>query len=787
MQNKIGKILFKKIMVWYFLVAFTLTAFQVYSEYISHKKALSKSLFTTEKIFSKSLTAAIWNFDERQIRSNVEAVVLQHEIIGIIITDQKDSLLVKSGEVLDSENTISHSFRLVENEEVIAKVSLYSSTNLILDMMKDNVILILINAFLKSFFLMILVYYFSNKIITQTLHILIKALNESNTSDKKHIYAGEVNISNDSEISELIHSYNNMKDRVYDQTQKNEILIQRIELAILGSNDGVWDWNLVDNTIYFSSRWKEMIGYRNDELVNEFITWESRVHPDDLESVNEIFQENLDAKTEHYEATYRFKHKDGSWVWILDRGKTIFDEDAKAIRMIGTHTDITKQKEMEMELKNQKDTLHHQAHHDSLTGLPNRILFNDRLEQSIEKAKRTQTNMAIFFIDLDHFKEINDSLGHAVGDKVLIDVARRLRDVIRVGDTLSRLGGDEFTLLVDNLDQGQDASLLAQKILKVLSKPILIESHELYVSASIGISLFPDDGESVSHLLKYADSAMYKAKNNGRNDFQFYSAEMTELAFQRVVMEGALRTAIKNEELVVYYQPQVDATTNTLTGMEALVRWQHRGKGLIFPDKFIALAESTGLIIELDRYVMKIAMAQVAQWYKEGLNPGRLAMNLAVKQLEKKDLIEVLIALMKETQCKPEYIGLEVTESQIMSNPEEAIITLGKISELGIELAVDDFGTGYSSLSYLKKLPLDKLKIDKIFIKDLPDDEDDAGIVKAVIALADSLNLKVIAEGVETKEQKDFMLEKGCNNIQGYFYSKPVPADEMEVILKNGL
>jgi EAL domain-containing protein (putative c-di-GMP-specific phosphodiesterase class I) len=277
---------------------------------------------------------------------------------------------------------------------------------------------------------------------------------------------------------------------------------------------------------------------------------------------------------------------------------------------------------------------------------------------------------------------------------------------------------------------------------------------------------------------------MYKAKDEGRNNYQYYNSTMTELAFERVVMETSLRIALEREEFVVYYQPQVNGVTNTLIGMEALVRWQHPTMGLVSPAKFISLAESTGLIVQLDRFVMKTAMTQLSLWYKEGLSPGVLAMNLTVKQLKKDDFIDTLQNLIKETNCKPQWLELEVTEGQIMTNPEEAIKTLQQISDIGIELAVDDFGTGYSSLAYLKRLPIDKLKIDQEFIRNLPEDEEDSAIAKAVIALANSLNLKVIAEGVETKEQKNFVVENGCENIQGYFYSKPVLAKKMEKIMR---
>ena len=580
----------------------------------------------------------------------------------------------------------------------------------------------------------------------------------------------------------------NVKERTKELSEKTEELKKqkdRYQNAINGSQDGIWDWDLTDNSVYFSPRWKKMLGYNEDELPNEFNVWESRAHPDDLENVFAGVQKHINGETDFYEGIHRLKHKNGHWVWILNRAKTIFDENGKVTRISGTHTDVSKEKELEIKLKDQKNILHHQAHHDALTKLPNRVLFNDRLEQAIEKAKRNNSKFALLFIDLDHFKEINDSLGHDIGDDILKIVTSRFKETTRDENIVARLGGDEFTIIVEDLVQIQDASLIASKLLEVLSKAMNVNDNTLYVSSSIGISIYPDDGVSTQNLLKFADSAMYKAKDEGRNNYQYYNSTMTELAFERVVMETSLRRAIEEEQFVVYYQPQVDGETDKLIGMEALVRWQHPTMGLVSPDKFIPLAESTGLIVALDRLVMKTAMTQIAKWYKDGFNPGILSMNLAVKQLQKKDFIEIFENIIKETGCKVEWLELEVTEGQIMTNPEEAIKILTQISDLGIELAIDDFGTGYSSLAYLKRLPINKLKIDREFVRDLPDDEEDAGITKAVIALAKSLNLKVIAEGVETKEQKDFLVENGCKKIQGYFYSKPVPANDLEGLLKD--
>ena len=442
--------------------------------------------------------------------------------------------------------------------------------------------------------------------------------------------------------------------------------------------------------------------------------------------------------------------------------------------------DISERKKAQEELLEQKDILDHQAHHDGLTGLPNRVLFNDRLEHGIEQAERHKMKLALFFIDLDDFKQINDSLGHQVGDKVLIAVAERLKAKIRKEDTLSRLGGDEFTIIMEDLDYVEDASILAEKIQKVIDQPIHIDGHTLYISCSIGISLYPQDDMDMNNLIKYADAAMYKAKEEGRNNFQFYASEMTEFALERMIMKTSLRQAIDNEEFLIYYQPQIDATSGKLTGMEALIRWQHPVMGLILPAKFIPLAEENGLIVEIDRWVMITAMTQISKWYHDGLDPGVLALNLSMRQLRTDDFVEVIQESMQITAFKPEWLEFEVTEGEMMKKADETIIKLEEISSMGIEIAIDDFGTGYSSLAYLKRLPVHKLKIDQSFINGIPEDKDDMAIAKAIIALADSLGLELIAEGVENNAQKEFLLRSGCEHIQGFYYSVPMPAEEIE-------
>ena len=471
-----------------------------------------------------------------------------------------------------------------------------------------------------------------------------------------------------------------------------------------------------------------------------------------------------------------------------------YDKDGKTIGTVGTGRDITELKKIQLDLQRTLNTLDHQrkqleyqANHDALTDLPNRVLFIDRLSQTIHLARRNNKKVAVMFIDLDHFKEINDSLGHHVGDKILIEFANRMKSKLRKSDSVSRLGGDEFCVVINDVDNIDNISHFILDGMDIIKKPFHINNNALYVGMSVGISVYPDDGENADILLKNADAAMYEAKYNGRGTYRFYDREMTEKAFERVFLESSLKKAIDEDQLVVYYQPQFDAKKNKIVGMEALVRWNHPDMGLVSPDYFIPIAESTGMIVDLDRIVMRKALTQLHTWYKDGLNPGKIALNLAMKQIEANDFLIFLEKLIESEECAYKNIEFEVTESQIMSNPEYSIKTLEKINDLGISIAIDDFGTGYSSLAYLKKLPITKLKIDRSFIKDLPFDNDDVAITKTIISLCKSLNLKVIAEGVETNEQRDFLIENNCKFIQGYLYSKPLSSQDMTKLLKEQL
>lgn len=435
------------------------------------------------------------------------------------------------------------------------------------------------------------------------------------------------------------------------------------------------------------------------------------------------------------------------------------------------------------ELRSKQNRLDYLAHHDTLTGLPNRLLFHDRLHHAIQKALRTQQKIGLLFLDLDRFKNINDSLGHQMGDQLLKQVAHRLTNIIRQSDTLARLGGDEFVIALEEDADSRNICAVAQKIIDTLAKVFHIDDNELYITASIGISLFPNNGETVESLMKSADVAMYRAKEKGRNSFQFFTEDMNEQVHEALFLANNLCKAIDNKEFVLYYQPQAEISTGKMTGMEALVRWHHPQHGLIPPDKFIPMAEETGLIIPLGKWVLHSACQQNMQWQQAGYPPCKIAVNISPRQFRRGDLVESVSEALAESGLAAHWLELEITENLLVEDIEQNISVMQDLSEMGVTLAIDDFGTGYSSMSYLHRFPLAKLKIDKTFVQSVDAPLGNQAIVEAIIALARALNLEVVAEGIETETQIAFLKQRSCRYGQGYYFSKPLPSEAFEQVL----
>ncbi|MCW8889837.1 MAG: EAL domain-containing protein [Sedimenticola sp.] len=440
------------------------------------------------------------------------------------------------------------------------------------------------------------------------------------------------------------------------------------------------------------------------------------------------------------------------------------------------------QKEIGIRTQAEKN-LKHLAHHDTLTNLPNRLLLDARLEHAIQRAHRNQSQLAVLFLDLDNFKHINDSLGHIAGDQLLQKVTLRLNQATRADDTIARLGGDEFVVLMEDFEDTTNIICLAQKILDRINEPFEVNNKAIFTGCSIGISLYPQDGETAATLLRNADAAMYRTKDEGRNSYNFYTQEMTATAYDRIILEGSLRRAIENDELAIYYQPQKRLATGQIVGLEALVRWIHPEMGVLPPGRFLPVAEASGLIVQLGEWVLKNACRQMVEWKQKGLPIEVIAVNLAGKQIRRNDLVEGIGRTLEATGCRPEWLELEVTEGFIMTETHDSIGALEQLRRMGIQLAIDDFGTGYSSLSYLKKLPIHRLKIDRSFVQDLEGNSDDAAIVRAIVSLGNSLQLDITAEGIETPYQEAFLTELGCELGQGYLYSQPLPREQIETLI----
>ena len=555
---------------------------------------------------------------------------------------------------------------------------------------------------------------------------------------------------------------------------------ERYALAAQGANDGLWDWNLEDNFIYFSPRWKTMLGYQENEIGSSPEEWLDRIHDADRERVKHEIDAHRKGITPHFESEIRIQHKDGSYRWVLSRGLAVRDASGNALRMAGSQTDITGGKLA-----------------DALTGLPNRLLFLDRLERLFEHQKRIKNYLfAVMFLDLDGFKMINDSLGHVVGDQLLIGVANRLENCLRDGDTvariersftIARLGGDEFTILLDRINEPGDVELVAKRLMKVLTASFNVDGKEIFTSASIGITLSSIGYDNSEDILRDADTAMYRAKSLGKARYEVFDVDMRASVIARLQLETDLRNGLNREEFRNYYQPIVSLGSGRIVGFEALLRWQHPIRGLVQPADFITVAEETGMIRELGWWSLREACRQTCTWNADRSNSSPLAIsvNLSVKQFLQPNLATAIGSLLRDTGLAPNSLKLEITESAVMQDPAAAAEVLLQIKSLGVQLSIDDFGTGYSSLSYLHRFPLDTLKIDRSFTAEIGHGGDSLEIVRTILPLAKGLRLDVIAEGVENGEQLAILSKLQCEYAQGYYFSKPLTAVDAAALLEN--
>jgi diguanylate cyclase (GGDEF)-like protein/PAS domain S-box-containing protein len=557
---------------------------------------------------------------------------------------------------------------------------------------------------------------------------------------------------------------------------------ERYRLAVQGANDGLWDWNLRTGEVFYSPRWINMLGFSDHEIGSSPEDWFQLIHLDDLDRFKLDLSNHLAGRTIQFQIEYRILSKADGYRWVLTRGVAIFDTDGVPYRIAGSLSDVTERKQAELRLL-------HDAFHDTLTGLPNRALFVDRLQRVMERARRSEKdNFGVLFLDLDRFKVVNDSLGHQIGDRLLMALSGRLKKLLRSCDTLARLGGDEFVILLEELESANDSTVVSERIQDDLKQPFQLAGQAVFVSVSIGIVCGTTEYEHPEDMLRDADIAMYRAKASGRARYAVFDTALRERAMTRLELEGDLRVALGRDEIKIYYQPILSLTSGKVLGFEALLRWFHPRRGLISPGEFIPLAEETGLILPIGRWVLREACRQLVAWQTMFRNdpPLTMSVNISGRQFAQNTLLEQIRQVLKETGLDPHTLKLEITESLLMESSPTALTTLRDLREMGIQLLIDDFGTGYSSLGYVQNFPIDTLKIDRMFISQMTADRNHSEIARTIIQLAHELGLGTIAEGIETVDQLRRLNDLNCEYGQGWLFSKAQSPEQMEALLQKG-
>lgn len=569
----------------------------------------------------------------------------------------------------------------------------------------------------------------------------------------------------------------------YDELLHNEEALrnsdERYRLALDGANDVIWEWNIQTGEFFASDKWKEITGYPVIKKMYIRKLFKSIIHPEDSERALKDFEAHLNGETPYYKSEFRIKASSGSYKWVFNRGKMLTNSEGKPVRLAGSLTDISERKSAEEKIK-------FMAYYDSLTNLPNRAFFIEKLTDDLKKCKETGKQGAVLFIDLDDFKKINDTLGHEFGDQLLRNISSTLALIKRGSDIVCRFTGDEFLILEPNIKDKEEVIRVANDILNIFRNPFVLEDKQVYITATIGITIYPSDGEDANSVLKNVDTAMYKAKEAGKNKYEFYNQQMYNGLDRKTKIEMILRNSMKNNELKLYYQPQIEVQSGKIVGFEVLLRLINEELGFISPDEFITIAEETGLIISIGEWLLREACIQNKLWKQKNYSYDYIAVNISAVQLQQPDFLDMVKRVISEVGIPPQALELEITESIVMKSLDSSVRILSELRNMGIRVALDDFGTGYSSLNYLRRMPIDTLKVDKSFIDGISSNVTEEAIADGIIQMAHKMNLEVVAEGVEYESQLQVLSRKKCNKVQGYLFSRPVPAQEAEEILKKG-
>jgi len=604
--------------------------------------------------------------------------------------------------------------------------------------------------------------------LTRRLEVLERAARRFAEGDLN----ATADLTGNDEVAKLGQTFDRMARKIAVDIVELKDSKERFELAVSGTNDGIWDWDVLTEVVNYSPHFKEMLGFgsHDKQFAPSIQSWKERIHPDDREYVLAKLDDYLRGGSQFFRSDHRIRTKNDRYIWGLLRGKVLRDKKGRPVRMAGSLTDIS-------ERKRQEANMQHQALHDALTGLPNRVLLDDRLEHAILLAHHQNEPLAVVMMDMDRFKDVNDTLGHQIGDVLLKQIAARLLTTLGETDTVARFGGDEFTILLSGMNR-EGAVAAVNRAIQKLGPPFTIDKQHLTIEASFGIAIYPEHGADGNTLIKRADVAMYAAKQ-AHSGYAVYDPARDQNNPRRLALMGELRNAIEHSKLSLHYQPKIELSTGVVCGVEALARWEHPERGMVSPDEFIPLAEQSGTINVLTERVLDAGLRQQHDWARAGVKLV-LAVNLSARNLQDSQLPDKIAALLRTWSIQPQWLELEITESAIMIDPVHALKILTALHVMGIRLTIDDYGTGYSSLAYLRRLPVNELKIDRSFVKDMATDESSAMIVRSTIDLGHNLGLRVVAEGVENLATLEMLKSLGCNAAQGHYLSKPLPADELE-------
>ncbi len=748
---------------------------------------LTKKLSVMGQVIAERSTAALIFKDTTSLANNLAALEADSSIekaciydddqiliSGLSMTEDKPSCPQMMATLVTNEsNYIEQYFPIKLDNKVIGTVYIACHNKGIIHRflqlsIYSSIILIL------SIGLALLLATRLQKVVTQPLRLLATTIRNIITQNDFTIRASK---QHNDELGHLAEIFNELLSKIESDHNSLKSSEEKFRKLTALSPVGIFQVSPEGDITYVNQRWREINQTKDAEI--RFTDWFANLHPEDSLPLSKLW-DRLVAEHEDIASEIRLINKNGSISWVYIQATSLHSKDGKLIGFLGSLSDISELKKAQIQMENL-------AFYDPLTGLSNRRLFKNRLDKAVKSVQRSDTSIALLFLDLDQFKRVNDSLGHDMGDSLLKEIARRLDHNVRENDTVSRIGGDEFTILLTDINNTNDVRIVAEKILLSLSHPFILNGQEIISTASIGITLTPDDSIDSNTLMKNADLAMYRAKELGRNNFQFFSEDMNTSILHNLEIEKELNIAIKRNQFVLMYQPKISLVDDSIAGVETLVRWNHPEKGIISPDSFIPIAEETGQIIKIGAWVLEHSCHEMGALIREGLMPrsSKVAVNLSAKQFSDPDLLQTVLDILVQSKIDPLNLELEITESIIMDDVEAAIKIMATVKSRGIHLAIDDFGTGYSSLAYLKRFPIDVLKVDRSFVMDIPSDKTDMAITSAVIAMAHKLSMRVVAEGIETQEQLDFLRNNGCDDGQGYLLSRPLTLPQLHHFLVN--